>query len=58
LTADLFFMPPDIQREFRDKYKSDLQANNIYRSFNFTDDFQQTLKAIEQEDRMRASKPR
>lgn len=48
----------DVQLEFRDKYKNDLQSKNIYRSFNFGDDFQRILKAIEQEDRLQAAKPK
>ncbi|XP_067935192.1 signal recognition particle receptor subunit alpha-like [Watersipora subatra] len=48
----------DVQREFRDKYKTDLQAKNIYRSFNFADDFHRVLKAVEAESLAEASKPR
>lgn len=48
----------DIQLEFRDKYKNDLQSGNIYRSFNFTDDFTRILKSVEAADREQAAKPK
>lgn len=48
----------DIQLEFRDKYKNDLQSGNFYRSFNFSDDFTKILKIVEAADREQAAKPK
>lgn len=41
----------EISRRFRDKYLQDLKESNFFRSFDFTSDFQKTLKMVEMDSR-------
>ena len=37
----------EIARRFRDKYQQDLRESNFFRGFEFTNEFQKTLKMVE-----------
>lgn len=48
----------DIQLEFRNKYKDDLDTGSIYGSFDFSGDYERILFEIEQQSKKEASKGR
>ncbi|XP_041373706.1 signal recognition particle receptor subunit alpha-like [Gigantopelta aegis] len=48
----------DIQLEFRNKYKDDLQQGNVSRNYNFLDTFNSMLREAEMRSKMEAQKPR
>lgn len=48
----------DIHLEFRDKYKNDLSVANYFQSFNFLNNFKQTLKEAEKWGLQQAKAPK
>ena len=48
----------DIQLEFRDKYKDELDVGSVCGSFDFSSDYQRILFKTEQEVKKEASKGR
>lgn len=48
----------DIQMEFRNKYKDDLQQGKISRQFDFDEEFSNILRAVEESSRQQAQKPK
>ncbi|XP_064595569.1 signal recognition particle receptor subunit alpha-like [Liolophura sinensis] len=48
----------DIQMEFRNKYKDDLQQGKVSRQFDFDIEFSNILRAVEESSRQQAQKPK
>ncbi|KAF2354898.1 Signal recognition particle SRP54 subunit helical bundle [Trinorchestia longiramus] len=47
----------DIQRKFRDMYLNELQQKDYFKSFEFTDEYQMVLRAVEAESKLLRSMP-